>query len=85
MVEIAKALSQQARILIMDEPNLQPDTHRDRAPDGRSERLEIAWRQYHLYLSQARRGQELADRVIALRDGRNAGRLSAKQSPTITW
>jgi len=29
--------------------------------------------------------QELADRVIALRDGRNAGSLSAKQSPTITW
>ena len=31
MIEIAKALSKQARIIIMDEAHLQPDPDRDRA------------------------------------------------------
>ena len=76
MVEIAKALSQQARILIMDEPTSsltlsETDRLMDVVKDLRSHGVSI------IYISH-RLGevQELADRVIALRDGRNAGRLA---------
>jgi len=76
MVEIAKALSQQARILIMDEPTSSltlSETERliEVVKDLKSCGVSI------IYISH-RLGevQELADRVVALRDGRNAGGLS---------
>jgi len=76
MVEIAKALSQQARILIMDEPTSSltlSETERliDVVKDLKSRGVSI------IYISH-RLGEvkELADRVVALRDGRNAGGLS---------
>ena len=76
MVEIAKALSQEARILIMDEPTSSltlSETERliEVVKDLRSHGVSI------IYISH-RLGEvkELADRVVALRDGRNAGGLS---------
>ncbi|MBC8103569.1 MAG: sugar ABC transporter ATP-binding protein [Cytophagales bacterium] len=76
MVEIARALSQQARLIIMDEPtsSLTP---------GETERLLAVAKDLRenkgvsvVYISH-RLGeiQEIADRVVALRDGRNAGDL----------
>ncbi len=75
MVEIAKALSQDARILIMDEPTSSltlTETERLMAvvKDLRAQGVSV------IYISH-RLGEvmELADRVVALRDGRNAGAL----------
>lgn len=76
MVEIAKALSVQSRILIMDEPTSSLSQHetdqlykviRDLRTQGAS----------IIYISH-RLGEvtELADRVEVLRDGRNAGALA---------
>jgi ribose transport system ATP-binding protein len=76
MVEIAKALSKQARILIMDEPTSsltlsETDRLIEVVKDLRSHGVSI------IYISH-RLGevQQLADRVVALRDGRNAGGLA---------
>lgn len=77
MVEIARALSQQARLIIMDEPtsSLTP---------GETERLLAVVKDLRenkgvsvVYISH-RLGeiQEIADRVVALRDGKNAGDLT---------
>ncbi len=76
MVEIAKALSQDARILIMDEPTSSLTL-------TETERLMAVVRELRatgvsiIYISH-RLGEvaELADRVAALRDGRNAGSLA---------
>jgi len=79
MVEIAKALSQDARILIMDEPTSSltlSETERLMAvvKELRAQGVSI------IYISH-RLGEvkELADRVVALRDGRNAGRLAREE------
>ncbi|PYI90014.1 MAG: D-xylose ABC transporter ATP-binding protein, partial [Verrucomicrobia bacterium] len=79
LVEIAKALSVDARILIMDEPTSSLSQHEaDQlfrvVRDLRSKRISI------LYISH-RLGEvkELADRVLVLRDGRVAGELSREQ------
>ena len=76
MVEIAKALSQDARILILDEPTSSltaGETQRLLATvkDLRAQGVSI------IYISH-RLGEigQIADRVVALRDGRNAGELS---------
>ena len=76
MVEIAKALSLRARILIMDEPTSSltlTETQRLIAVvrDLRAEGVSV------IYISH-RLGEVklLADRVVALRDGRNAGGLA---------
>jgi len=76
MVEIAKALSQQARLLIMDEPTSSLTlTETERligvVKDLRAQGVSV------IYISH-RLGEvrELADRVVALRDGRNAGSLA---------
>jgi ribose transport system ATP-binding protein len=76
LVEIAKALSIEARLLIMDEPTSslsQGETERlfEVVKDLRANGVSI------LYLSH-RLGEviELADRVVVLRDGKNAGELS---------
>jgi ribose transport system ATP-binding protein len=79
MVEIAKALSAQARILIMDEPTSSLSQHETEAlfrviKDLRSRGVSV------IYISH-RLGEvkELADRVIVLRDGRNAGELAREE------
>ena len=76
LVEIAKALSIEARLLIMDEPTSslsQGETERlfEVVKDLRANGVSI------LYISH-RLGEviELADRVVVLRDGKNAGELS---------
>lgn len=75
LVEIAKALSTDARLLIMDEPTSslsQRETERlfEVVKDLRTDGVSI------VYISH-RLGEviELADRVVVLRDGQNAGEL----------
>src|SRR5687767_15070794 len=79
MVEIAKALSAEARVLIMDEPTSSLSQHETEAlfrviKDLRSRGVSI------IYISH-RLGEvkELADRVLVLRDGKNAGELSREE------
>ncbi|HEV2764843.1 MAG TPA: sugar ABC transporter ATP-binding protein [Pyrinomonadaceae bacterium] len=79
LVEIAKALSQRARLLIMDEPTSSltlAETERlmSVVKELRAQGVSI------IYISH-RLGEvmELADRVVALRDGRNAGQLSRQE------
>src|SRR5439155_12864188 len=79
MVEIAKALSQNARILIMDEPTSSltlTETARlmEVAKELRAQGVSI------IYISH-RLGEisDLADRVVVLRDGRNAGVLAREE------
>ena len=76
LVEIAKALSLDARLLIMDEPTSSLSAHESEAlfqviADLKARGLSI------LYISH-RLGEvtRIADRVVALRDGRNAGELA---------
>lgn len=76
LVEIAKALSTNARILIMDEPTSSLTGHETErlfqvVKQLRSEGVSI------IYISH-RLGEvkELADRVVVLRDGENAGHLA---------
>ncbi len=75
MVEIAKALSVNARILIMDEPTSSLSSHEAEqlfrvVKDLRTNGVSV------IYISH-RLGEvkELADRVVVLRDGENAGEL----------
>ncbi len=79
MVEIAKALSAQARVLIMDEPTSSLSRHETEAlfrvvKDLRARGVSV------IYISH-RLGEvkELADRVVVLRDGRNAGELAREE------
>lgn len=80
LVEIARALEVGARVLIMDEPT-------SSLGHGETERLFAVVRQLAargvgvIYISH-RLGevQELAQRVVALRDGRNAGELTAAEA-----
>tara|TARA_R110000850_G_scaffold16044_10_gene50063 strand:- start:833 stop:2332 length:1500 start_codon:yes stop_codon:yes gene_type:complete len=76
LVEIAKALSTQAKILIMDEPTSSLST-------GETERLFEVVKELRdggvsiVYIShRLSEVDELADRVVVLRDGENAGELS---------
>ena len=76
MVEIAKALSVSARILIMDEPTSSLSRHETEqlfrvVKNLRANGISV------IYISH-RLGEvgELADRVVVLRDGENAGELS---------
>jgi ribose transport system ATP-binding protein len=79
MVEIAKALSADARVLIMDEPTSSLSQHETAAlfrviKELRSGGVSM------IYISH-RLGEvkELADRVVVLRDGRNAGELAGDE------
>ena len=79
MVEIAKALSTDARVLIMDEPTSSLSHKETEAlfrvvKDLRSKGVSI------IYISH-RLGEvvELADRVVVLRDGENAGALDRSE------
>jgi ribose transport system ATP-binding protein len=79
LVEIAKALSQNARILVLDEPT-------SSLTADETSRLLTAVRELAnqgvsiIYISH-RLGEisRVADRVVALRDGRNAGELPRQQ------
>ena len=79
LVEIAKALSTNAKILIMDEPT-------SSLSQGETERLFGVVKELRndgvaiVYISH-RLGEveELADRVVVLRDGENAGELSRNE------
>lgn len=75
MVEIAKALSINARILIMDEPTSSLSRRETEAlfrcvKDLRDKGVSIVYISHRL--GEVR---ELADRVVVLRDGKNAGQL----------
>ncbi|HEX8354899.1 MAG TPA: sugar ABC transporter ATP-binding protein [Pyrinomonadaceae bacterium] len=79
MVEIAKALSQEARVLIMDEPTSSLTlTETSRLlrviSDLRAEGVAV------IYISH-RLGEvrEIADRAVVLRDGANAGELAREE------
>ncbi|MBV9470606.1 MAG: sugar ABC transporter ATP-binding protein [Abitibacteriaceae bacterium] len=79
MVEIARTLSQKARLLIMDEPTSSltlTETQRllEVTKELRSQGVSI------IYISH-RLGEvtEIADRVVALRDGNNAGGLAREE------
>lgn len=79
LVEIAKALSTNAKVLIMDEPTSSLST-------GESERLfEVVRDLKHrgvsiIYIShRLAEVSELADRVLVLRDGENAGQLNRRE------
>lgn len=79
MVEIAKGLSQHARLIIMDEPTSsltlqETDRLLQVTRDLRAEGVSV------VYISH-RLGEitQIADRVVALRDGENAGELSKEE------
>jgi ribose transport system ATP-binding protein len=76
MVEIARALSQSARVIIMDEPTsslTQRETERLFEVIGDLKRTGVAV----VYIShRLAEVQRVADRVAVLRDGRNSGELS---------
>jgi ribose transport system ATP-binding protein len=76
LVEIAKALSTQARLLIMDEPTSslsarETETLFRVVQDLRSRGVSVIWISHRLG-----EVKELADRVVVLRDGRNAGAIT---------
>ena len=76
LVEIAKALSQNARILIMDEPTSSltlTETARlmELVQELRTQGVSIIYISHRLAEIE-----EIADRAVVLRDGRNAGTLS---------
>ncbi len=79
MVEIAKALSVNARVLIMDEPTSSLSLHETEALFRVIESLK-AQGVTVIYISH-RLGEidRIADRVTVLRDGQNAGRLTRQQ------
>ncbi len=75
LVEIAKALSMDAKILILDEPTSsltlqETDTLLDLVKKLRDQGMAIIFITHRLMEIE-----KIADRVIALRDGRNAGNL----------
>jgi len=75
LVEIARALSQNARLLIMDEPTSSltlSETERliQVVADLRSNGVSVVYISHRL-----QEIERLADRVVVLRDGRNAGEL----------
>lgn len=79
MVEIARALSQNARILVLDEPTSSlTNTETDRLL---ATTLELRAAGVSIIYVTHRLGEilRIADRVVALRDGKNAGGLSREQ------
>ena len=80
MIEIAKALSVDARVLIMDEPTSSLSQHETEQlfkviKDLASKNVAIVYISHRL--SEVR---ELADRVTVLRDGDNAGELLSQEA-----
>src|SRR5581483_4044245 len=76
LVEIGRALSQRSRVLILDEPTssltlAETDRLFDVLRQLRREGISLVYISHRL-----KEVEEIADRVTALRDGRNAGELS---------
>mgnify|MGYP000635370565 CR=1 FL=1 len=76
LVEIAKALSTSARLLIMDEPTSSLSAHEAETLFGvvrdlRRQGVSVIWISHRLG-----EVKELADRVVVLRDGKNAGDIA---------
>ena len=79
LVEIARAISAGARILIMDEPTSSltlTETRRllDIVKELKAREVSIIYISHRLHEIE-----EIADRVVVLRDGRNAGSLSREE------
>jgi len=79
MVEIAKALSQNARVLIMDEPTssltlTETEQLLKIVNDLRKDGVGIVYISHRLA-----EVKEIADRVVAMRDGQNAGELDKSE------
>jgi len=75
LVEIARAISTGARIIIMDEPTsslMLSETHRllEIVKDLKAQGVSIIYISHRLH-----EVEEIADRAVVLRDGRNAGEL----------
>ena len=78
LVEIAKALSTRARLLIMDEPTSslsarETETLFRVVKELRRRGVSVIWISHRLG-----EVKELADRVVVLRDGKNAGEIAAR-------
>jgi ribose transport system ATP-binding protein len=76
MVEIAKALSQDARLLIMDEPTSSLTQHETDALFKLVERLRDDGMCIVFISHRLAEVEKIAERVIVLRDGRNSGNLA---------
>jgi len=79
LVEIARALSAGARIIIMDEPTSSltlTETRRllDIVHDLKSQNVSVIYISHRLH-----EVQEIADRAVVLRDGKNAGELQRSE------
>ena len=79
LVEIARALSAGARIIIMDEPTSSltlTETRRllDICRDLKSENVSVIYISHRLH-----EVEEIADRAVVLRDGKNAGELPREE------
>jgi ribose transport system ATP-binding protein len=79
LVEIARAISTGARIVIMDEPTSSlslTETHRllEIVKDLKAENVSIIYISHRLH-----EVEEIADRAVVLRDGRNAGELQRSE------
>jgi len=79
LVEIAKALSTQARVLIMDEPTSSLSQHETETLFGVVKNLRERGVSVIYISHRLKEVEELADRVAVLRDGRNAGFLSREE------
>jgi len=80
LVEIAKALSTNARVLIMDEPTSSLSEHEAQklfavVRDLRSRGVSVMYISHRLH-----EVEELADRVVVLRDGKFSGELSRAEN-----
>jgi ribose transport system ATP-binding protein len=80
LVEIAKALSTNARVLIMDEPTSSLSEHEAQklfevVRDLRSQGVSVMYVSHRLHEIE-----ELADRVVVLRDGKFSGELSRAEN-----
>ncbi|CAN5487987.1 sugar ABC transporter ATP-binding protein [soil metagenome] len=78
MVEVAKALTQEARVLIMDEPTSsltkhEADTLMARVRELRDSGMAVVFISHRLSEVQG-----VADRVLVLRDGKNSGSLEGE-------
>ncbi len=79
MVEIAKALSQKARILIMDEPTSSLSLHETRILFRLVKKLREEGMGIVFISHRMAEVEEIADRVIVLKDGRNSGELGREE------
>ena len=85
LVEIAKALSTNARILIMDEPTSSLSEHESQklfqvVRDLKSRGVSVLYISHRLH-----EVEQLADRVVVLRDGKFSGELGADRFSGRTW